>query len=132
MELNEICISLDQARKLKKLGFERDSLYYYWICTLYWDELMKIETKEYFWNWNNYLIYPAYTASEIIELFPEQINFSNICSYILNINKYDDKYYIRYENNDEWFLISISYSNLAQALWDMLIYLVSNWYIKND
>ena len=125
MEIKEQVISPEQARKLWELWFSRDGYFehifnYHSVKYQYtrmspkeWDidtEDMKLEI-------------PAYTVSEIMEYLPH-----NIWKDMLRIEKVNTDDWVFYFIN-YWHNIEIVSENLAQALWDMLIYLIENKYI---
>lgn len=119
MQLSEQVITLEQARKLKELWFEKPSIFSYY--EEHWIRL----TQEW-----PYRLYYMLTASELIDILPAYLS-----PFELFIKKQlDDTYkvwYIRWywenENDKSYESSYIIYNtNLAQALWDMLIYLIEN------
>lgn len=136
MQLQDQVISLEQARKLQQLWITKPSI-------LKWG---KLETEKEFiaryprnWIWEEI---PAYTASELMDILPDRINKPYIqrvwwsawqqynSYYNLEVHKWDGKYLVwyTYTDWDERTQIEeeVGNTNLAQALWDMLIYLIEN------
>ena len=133
MQLKDQVISLEQAKKLKKLWFEREYFVVWWIV-----------------NWNSFVTlksamttteeqYPAYTVSELMEILPFKIMPSWIndirWTYILNIGKWQNIKGVVYEVlyydlHNKGNLEYTENQNLAQALWDILIRAIENKYIE--
>lgn len=139
MQLEQQVISLDQARRLNELGFKRDSYYrymYYWYtCPPYWWFENRKDTAL---EWR-YLIcessyvnsicdwtddFAAYTVSELMDILPDWIDW-----YRITIVKDLPRYIVSYSMELEWWYIEkhiTKSTNLAIALWDMLLYLLEN------
>ena len=134
MQLSEQVITLEQARKLKALWFDKHSLWKiedeYETIYQVWRDYKRDwyrandDTSDW-WEWYN-----AYTVSELMDILPAYLS-----PFELFIKKQlDDTYkvwYIRWywENeNDKSYESSyiIDNKNLVYALWNMLIYLIEN------
>jgi hypothetical protein len=110
MKLSDQFITLEQARKLQKLWFEKESHFIF-------DELWAIEERYFRWHLDNSSEerVPAYTASELIEYLPSTFEWLSI-----KISKCDPFYYVEYD----WSSPVIIEKNLANALCNMLIYIL--------
>lgn len=77
MELEKQCTSLELSRKLKELGFKQDSLYYWWVNKL--SPLSKPQICSYGDNKpkETWLLYSAFTCSELGEMLPRQIGLTH-------------------------------------------------------
>lgn len=80
LPLKDQCVSLELAKQLKELGFEQDSLFYYWrpdttktMPEPEWELLYRDEMDEYM-LWESKEYYSAYTSSELGELLGEYVN----------------------------------------------------------
>ena len=128
MELSKQCITLEQAKQLKELWFQNES-YAIWCHEEDENNYKTWETvvvdRDYFeyCEWSDNL-YNAYTVSELMEYLPHQI-----WKDMLHIEKVNTDDWVFYFINC-WHNIEIVSENLAQALWDMLIYLIENKYIE--
>lgn len=123
MQLSEQVITLEQAKKLKELWFERDSLRkiedeYQTIHQIWRDYLWDLyrannDTLDW-WEWYN-----AYTVSELMDYLLRPVEWYDL--KVIKTSTYEVYYghWVKYIDNQ----------NLAQALWDMLIYLIENKYI---
>lgn len=132
MKLEDQVINLELAKRLKELGVEQDSLFY-WI---------KKESPYVWYNSNNYPIkadkfyYSAFTVAELGELLPAYTNIDGD-AYKLELSKYripigDYEGEIRY-SCEYWTLIGKSSYILGKGCYDtneanaraqMLIYLL--------
>lgn len=124
MQLQDQVISLEQAKKLKELWFERDSLFTFskpWL--VYW-----VYRNDEIRHPQHLSDYRAYTASELMDILPEYID-----DMFIYVGKVDWYYFVLYNNIVNKVLCNaIKKTNLAQALWDMLIYLLENNLLPNQ
>jgi len=131
MQLEDQVVTLEQAKKIHELWFNKESCFVYtprdeyelWIHIVY-----SKDTRISYWK--------AYTVSELMEYLPAYIS-----PFHLFIKKHTDNtykvWYIRWyseDENDRSYESSyiIYNTNLTQALWDMLIYLLENKLINNE
>lgn len=144
MQLQEQVISLEQARKIKSLWFSKESFAIHidledWI----WRIPISYYGVEKDYNLDEYEYYHAYTASELMDILPHRINKPYIQEVWDNKGKqYNDYFYLEvYRWHDTKYSVyytyldlddrtqveeEISNINFAQALWDMLIFLLEN------
>ena len=110
MQLQEQCISLQQAKKIKELWFKADSCYarFYNPISKEWEVYRREWFMTAMWTY-------AYTASELMDMFPPLFWW-----YSLEVHKGEKEYRVSYKRR------YITNKNLAIALWDMLIYLLEN------
>lgn len=126
MELSKQCITLEQSRKLLSLWFKKES--YFDFISTDWRDFDIIERKEYPDDWSEYgQNYSAYTVSELMEYLPVTIDWPS--KWQLRIIR-DSKIIFSYYDNGTWWAVTAKWENLAQVLWDMLIYLIENKYIS--
>lgn len=132
MNLTDQVVNLELSKKLKELGVEKDSLFY-------WEELDELSELNYFPNGpqvnfvNELLIlngrmkfYEAYTASELLEFFPQFIN-----SWIFRLEKYPSEYEIKYSDEHDTKRLCVGWDkNISNALAKMLIHLIENKIIE--
>lgn len=136
MQLQEQVITKQQSEKLKALWFNSDSLYWYT------KQREDLELKEWYLSGCRYFdSMSAYTASELMDILPETIyddedgwdDEIHWKPHDLLVYKDEWKYYIQYANSDrEENYNTIHNTNLTQALWDMLIYLLENNLLPNQ
>ena len=124
---NQIC-SLELARRLKMLGFEQESLFY-WVM-MYPGALVLsgpswiIHTADEFENIKvlpeeDWMAYPAYTAAELGEMLP-----SHIKQHSMFVDRFHDKWLIGYSyvyDDDKPFM-----NTEADAKAELLIWLKEN------
>jgi len=126
MYLTDQVITLEQAQKLRELKFSEPSIFYWCIwwdkCQRDWTIIAEDDDSTSYEQWLQ-----AYTVSELMEYLPETIIWYKRKIY-LNKNQYKITYDV--DINSNWWELFTSNDNLAQALWDMLIYLISNKYIE--
>lgn len=132
MELKDQLITLEQAKQLKELWFEKESLYKFvqaWVVDD-WELIELLDEYRIHIEWTAYYVfeewkqYPAYTCAELMEYLPDMI--PEIARSKLKIEKGEGLYDVLYEDEDWMVRIYSSNENLTQALWDMLIYLLTN------
>lgn len=138
MKLENQVISLEQAKIIKELlyeeefAFNKEAFYSYFANKEYDDidlDISSLENTHY--DWIFWDIYPAYTVSELLNILP--ISIENY--YAFSINKYyldiDTIVYSVWYYDINWFkFVHIEAKNLLEILWDLLIYLLKNNYIK--
>ncbi len=166
MNLESQSISLDLAMRLKELGLEKESLFY-WIVldkshSLYIvhskihsiDRLREIEEgcliygkKSFAIGMDEFIYYPAYTVSELLEILPAWVDFKADEPFNfgwLKIQKRSAKniqYIVHYEcdtqsledacNSVFMKIFTKNYDEqLSNALEKILIYLIQNNYVK--
>lgn len=143
MNLSQIVISLDNAKKLKELGVKMDS-YAYWSHSDNRDDngnyvgagngvsdwmlvddldVAELEPRDF----------PAYNASELMELLPGEIKEDRYHHY-LSVHKYKDIYLVQYEHyyyNEPINSLDIQKNDnsLHDALALLLIHLIENNYV---
>lgn len=118
---NQVC-SIESAKRLKELGFERESLYYwiqlssgFWKVIDYWVDEPQVRT---------------FTASELMELLPYEINNHIDNIYFLNVFKTFDQYGeifgVGYMDNEFYYFVDYCSKdkNLSEALAKMLIHVI--------
>lgn len=137
MNIENQCISLEIAKRLKELGVKQDSLFYYLnidgegIYYIYYDDYLP-EDYEYEGD-----PISAFTASELLELLPKYIKQGNFEFYYTQMpSKHLDEWIIFYRNS------FVSWNNfdgedqsdksIANCMGKMLIYLIEKGLIKNE
>jgi len=124
MQLQDQVISLEQAKKLKEL----------WFSKLCWFHYMKQDDNEFdietaydwipvamYWDTETY---PAYTASELMDILPDTIEHKDYWNCKLNIVKRWAWYDVKYSSDLWWHVFSAL--KLTIALGETLIYLLEN------
>lgn len=132
MKLEEQVVSLELAKKLKKLGVPQDSLWY-WIngelyCS-YCSETGDIPLSQE--------EYSAFTVAELIVRLPESVEINKLI-YWFRIEKYKNKYACGYclviresgESGEDITYHKEIDSIMVDAVAKMLIYLLENKIIK--
>jgi hypothetical protein len=133
MKLNDIVCDLKYAKQLKKLGVKQDSLFYYLKMQGYSKDLYP----------NGYTIisrdrntddldYPAFTATELLEMLPDEI-VNNKLFYSRNIRPYKNSQHLIDYNWFDQVCINIKSQidkKLPNALAKMLIHLIKNKVIE--
>ena len=121
MKLEEQVCSLDLAKRLKELGIKQDTQFYWHhyngkdypsygdpkVCLCKYDEIS------------------AFTVAELGEIIPKSLNFN------IEFDNYGN-WMIHFWINDEDHAIPINNKSLANAMAEMLIYLLEEGLIKND
>lgn len=152
MKLEEIVCSLEYAKRLKELGFEKENSYFKFRC---YDKSEGIENGYHEAVRNNYKVigkneYSAYTASELLEFLPKNVELHSLDAfnnYRFNLTrscvlddetKIIDTYIINY-HCDTSYIGDLSPRLLCKNIWDknlcnalakMLIYLIENKLIE--
>lgn len=137
MKLENQVVSLELSKKLKGIGVEQKS-YFYWYEIKkerweIWDpiHLMQVwEDKSTCRDGKPLTSISAFTIAELGEMLPHLIFFDNYC-YYLEINKIIDSWEILYVGINDSLHISKDI-NQANAYARMLIYLIENKLIKID
>lgn len=150
MKLSEQVITLEQAKKLSELWFNRNSL---WKIEGEYQTIYQV-WRDYLWDWYRanddmsdwWEEYCCYTATELMDILPESILTNYMegwddIDYMLVLNKtysrrWDEVtrwlYNVYYTSDFDDLLHDTQNTNLAQALWDMLIYLLENNLLPKD
>lgn len=149
MQLEQQCVSLEIARKLKELNVKQESLFYWENCP---DEgRFVISSNEYHdtisgeWGDCHCLMdqenYSAYSVAELFDMLPACVDikkdepFNNFWLYLQKRSTENIQYILNYRcdtydppNFFERFLCSpnVHDENLANALGKMMIYLIEN------
>ena len=132
MKLEQQVATFEQSKKLKELGVEIDS--YFWWCDYgkkgSTDYIIESKLPEICRQ--NIGTYPAPTAEEIAELLPGQIKIEgNLYEYCQEkVCKRYDMSYVCIEDNLEHLNIIKHADTLTQALASMLIWLIENKHIN--
>ncbi len=131
MNLEDQVISLGISKKLLTLGVKQNSLFY-WVRPISdWKITAVITDEDKIYFQHSVLdvfpmeYYPAFTASELADLIPDQIN-----GEFIRYSKKDNEYKI-YITSLEKCIIFFS-KNLSNCMAEMLIYLIENGYMKNE
>ena len=123
MELSKQVTSLEISKKLKKLWFQKESLYYYSKISSCW--AFVICSGGY-----NIDIHPVYTGSELMEYLPAvQWKF-----YLTIRKEHKTNLYKAYYFNS-WDVLRNyipTEESLADCLWKLLIYLIENNLLSKD
>jgi len=127
MQLEDQVISLDNAKKLKELGVKQDSFVSY----IFYKK-SRYELKISNTGFDYQIQYSAFTAAELLEIFPNINGNPIIIKKIYNFSE-DIYYFCHYEHLEE-IDVYCSDKNPANACAKMLIYLIENKLIevKND
>lgn len=138
MKLEQQVCSLELSKRLKELGFEQESLFY-WYGARKFNLIMNSEIRDILWDercFENLTEtaelkerFSAYTVAELGEMLPETIDQNDDDSpYFLNIHKEKDNdlWQIRYGNSEDEHCIYILEKTEADARAKMLIYLKEN------
>ena len=124
MSIENICCSLEYAKKLKKIGFKKESLFSFFIDKQF--EKPYILQTEFYQHLSNVHIYSAFTASELINILPCSLEYEKE-KYFLNISKINISYkssYVSFEYEDEIPYDCIEDKSLENSLAQLLIYII--------
>lgn len=122
--LQDITVSLDLAKELKKLGFPQDT-YFYWSKNMDLKN-WKIENRQ-FYKIDKRSDMSAPTTEELLEWLPDIVRGRN--AWIMG--RYKEHFIIKYTNKDnELDSIQTTGIGLANCLAEMVIYLAKNKIIK--
>lgn len=129
MGLFKQVVNLELSKRLKELGVKQESLFK-WSYYEKRDEM----TDSYFWIVKHLSRtigdneYSAFTASELLEMLPNEINNSE---YIYVIQKYPNEYEIRAWHKFDTMILKITFDkSLCNALAKMLIHLIEQKLIE--
>jgi len=135
MELKDICIDLEYAKKLKELGVKQDSIFYWWDWKNKKRQLpdsvretngIKLEqgTPAFPSSW---IYYSAFTSAELLEWLPKNFDKKYLgIAPSLNNDAYGISYGIYYMSSSQNIEIMKEDKKLPNALAKMLIYLIEN------
>lgn len=129
---NQVC-SVDLSKKLKSLGIKQESLYGWTVV----GKLKQDETKSSLaatlkiatFNSKNIPYYSAFTAAELGEFLPPNINEWGLvidATSCLTHDKIRSLWAITYADYDKKLMNELEEFNLANAMAKMLIYLIEN------
>jgi len=152
MRLEDQCVSLEYAKKLKELGIKQNSLFYW--CNTVNGEYIFFRNEN---SWKDEI--SAFTISELLALLPHRITIKEnepYNSFRLRIEKgiwskdnnnlhdistfkefYSINYYCETTSQQlDWIFVSLMQNktdeNLSNACAKMIIYLIENGYVKNE
>jgi hypothetical protein len=121
--MEQYCITLEQAKRLKELGFKKDSLYG-WA-----NEGADGPGRKDEWFVTNYdpvIDYQAYTVGELGEILPDHIT-TDEGVYYLGTAKYEDAgWAMIYKTDDDSCLTRADGDTEAEARGNLLIYLLES------
>lgn len=132
MTPTQLTTSLELSKQLKKVGFEKESLFYWakiennWRC-VYREEIINYEA--WIGEFDVFEKYPAYTAEELLEWLPIFIDYedddTDAFRYGLKIIRLaGGQINSMYENIDELVLSESYENNLHDSLAKLLIRLI--------
>jgi len=135
MELKDQVCSLILAKRLKELGVEQDSYFYYYNRSPKGEESDWIITdlNDYMlFSSSNHEEFSAFTVAELGEMLPESLNLEGIGDYIFITKGHEkNKWSIVYRRGNGDFVCGFSTeSSEADARANMLIYLIENGLIN--
>lgn len=118
--MENLCVKLETAKRLRELWFKKESIFQYfsqhdWFNLWQYDKEDKVNT-----------LYNAYTAQELLDNMPEKMEQYYLC--------YSKIWWLWYEAFNNWQYVSsltqenFVNKNLAEALGQMMIYLIENDY----
>lgn len=136
MKLEDQVCSLELAKRLKKLGVNQDSLFYW----------LKADEPYVWYNGVNYPMevtkwcFSAFTVAELFESLPTSFEWeskdgkSSSENVYLRVVKYNEEYQVDYfDHDDKWFSWAIEFDKkLPNALAKMRIFLLENGLIKSE
>jgi len=129
MKLEQQVVNLELAQKLKELGVEQESLFYYVRLDLkHWEIEQGVEeySLDYIPNKTNKITdISAFTVAELGEMLPNKIIVSVGCEYDLFIGILGLCWQIMYSRHDGTYYETTD-KNEANARAEMLIYLLEN------
>lgn len=135
MKLQDQVITSEQSKILYDLWFKKKSSLEH-VFSVDWEYrtlriIQNIDTADC------KLLYPAYTASEIIDILPKTINNKKRKLLLEIVKEQNWWYHCLYidrtaeQSHLSWILdLKFAWFNLTVCLWNLLIYLITNWYIK--
>jgi hypothetical protein len=125
MNLEQKVTSLELSKKLNELGVKQESLFY-WDKPLLRDEYLLVY-EETIHSYGNR--YSAFTASELLELFPTDYEIKKIKVTYDNGKSYSE-YFIKHEDDGIDSSETFYDTNICNALAKMLIHLIEKGSIK--
>lgn len=129
MNLSQIVCSLDNAKRLKELGVNSPSLFYWIEVDGNWGFIRNSEGEEgHEWKPDDESV-PAPNASELMEILPVSILRDGFVRF-LHIRKYEDEYAASYDHYDECVTVCEESESLADALALLLIHLIEQGYYE--
>lgn len=133
MDIKEQVISLDQAKKLKELGFEQNSHFIYQDYYGNGDaRLDYYDKRDHKTVPVGFVSYNAYSVSELMDILPMHFIdwwFNEVWKLSISKNLIwlvKCEYHIAYTNISWLSFYGYRDENLAIALWVMLVYLIEN------
>jgi hypothetical protein len=133
MELEQQVTSLELSKRLCELGVKQESLFYHhWYKkNRDYERIEHTIEKEYSESFDDnkwkFECYAAFTASELLELLPNEISNNDIYYTYLMIFKKNNEYEIRYDSMNIDRISHIKFGRtLPNALAKMLIYFIEN------
>ena len=125
MKLDNLVTTYEQSKRIKELGFEKKS---YFLREKEYDEWPRVVWPEIlFWGYEKAAqYYHCFMAEELGEILPRAI--PNKPNYHLQVNLwFSSNVHVAYYNYVKWRIwTSATWPTLAQAMGDMLIYLLEN------
>jgi hypothetical protein len=126
--IEEQLCSLEQAKKLVKLGLRTPTIFYYTVDITskrrrirYGHDLQAVNTSDF--NEVCYKFYPAYTVAELGVLLPSDIFVDGYCVFEMEqLGKHEP----------HWLWRGEEYNTEAQARAEALIWLIENDYLKAE
>ena len=131
MNIEDQVVSVEVAKKLKEIGVEQESLFYWRVWN---DETVDcaIGYEDYDFSGAGRKIVErisAFTVAELMEQLPAVIE-TKAGRYRLTIEKYEHLWYVSYIGTAGDALETILNKKLADALGEMLIWLVERGYVE--
>lgn len=129
---NKHTVSLKLAKRMKKLGWKKETLSRWTGQKYQVDSKTEPFTLVYYpkkGTIKNYLFYPAPIASEILEELPEEIDNLDAYTYQLTLTVFQKIYYAKYVMTGYkpvGSLVSKQASTPAEALGEMWCYLIKH------
>jgi len=131
MNIEDQVVSVEVAKKLKEIGVEQESLFYWRVWN---DETVDcaIGYEDYDFSGAGRKIVErisAFTVAELMEQLPAVIE-TKAGRYRLTIEKYEPRWYVSYIGTAGDALESVLNRKLADALGEMRLWLVKNGYVE--
>ena len=127
MRLEKMVTTYEQSKKIKELGFKKGSIYKrHRLNAKDWDGdvgTINLQIHKVLWR-NEEFVWFAYIAEELGEILPTHIEDKNY-KYCLTVFSNDSGRHAGYENQIRSYLCQ-KWTTMAQAMGDMLIYLLEN------
>lgn len=141
MKLEEIVTSLELSKRLSELGVKQESLFY-WVISIT-DKIFLVSEKN-----QNYIsqsgicsyefgphhipikyFYSAFTASELIELLPQNIidpEYNETVFLLIDFYNSIKRVMYAHEESESYPFIEVKGKSLSDCLAEMLIHLIEN------